>query len=164
MFEKEKISFLCGGSSDITFIVCQIKLLMSFKNRVILVNLDGKILVGKRRVKPALKFSIFGGGLEMGETFEQTAIREAKEETNLDIKNPKVIGLTNNIQTYNEEGMHSISVILLATEFSGELKVMEPDKCESWFWSDPHDLPEPHYEASRIAIECYLEKVFYKNK
>jgi 8-oxo-dGTP diphosphatase len=128
---------------------------------ILLINTEGKILVGKRKVYPAPKYSIFGGALEMGETFEQAAIREAKEETNLDIKNPKVYAITNNIETFNEEGRHSISIMLVSNEFSGELKVMEPDKCESWFWCDPKELPEPHYDASRMAVECYLTNKFY---
>lgn len=130
---------------------------------VILINKEGKILIGKRKTKIAPKYSIFGGALEMGETFEEAAIREAKEETDLDIENPKVFSITNNIETFKEEGIHSISVILVTNEFSGELKVMEPDKCESWFWCDPNDLPEPHYDASRMAIECYLKNKFYLN-
>lgn len=128
---------------------------------VLLINSEGKILVGKRKVNPAPKYSIFGGALEMGETFEEAAIREAKEETNLDIRNPKVFAITNNIETFNEEGKHSISVMLVSNEFSGELKVMEPDKCESWFWCDPHALPDPHYDASQMAVECYLKNKFY---
>lgn len=128
---------------------------------VILVNKEGKILVGKRKVKPSPKYSIFGGGLELGESFEQNAIREAKEETNLDIQNPKVIAITNNLETFTEEGLHSISIILVATEFSGELTVMEPDKCERWLWCDPKNLPQPHYDASRMAVDCYLKKKFY---
>lgn len=128
---------------------------------VLLINSEGKILVGKRKTYPAPKYSIFGGALEMGETFEEAAIREAKEETNLDIRNPKVYAITNNIETYKEEGRHSISVMLVSTDFSGELKVMEPDKCESWFWCDPKDLPQPHYDASRMAVECFLTSKFY---
>lgn len=128
---------------------------------VLLINPEGKILVGKRKSKHAPKYSIFGGALEIGETFEQAAIREAKEETNLDIHNPKVYAITNNLETYQEEGRHSISVMLMATEFSGELKLMEPDKCESWIWVDPQDLPKPHYEASKLAVESYIKSTFY---
>lgn len=128
---------------------------------VILINPEGKILVGRRKTNPAPKHSIFGGALEMGETFEEAAIREAKEETNLDIRNPKVIAVTNNIETYQEEGRHSISVVLVSNEFDGELKLMEPDKCESWVWCDPKQLPEPHYDASRMAVQCYLTSQFY---
>lgn len=128
---------------------------------ILLLNTEGKILVGRRKTNPAPKYSIFGGALEMGETFEEAAIREAKEETNLDIKNPKVYAITNNIDTFKEEGKHSISVMLVATEYTGELKLMEPDKCESWNWVDPKELPEPHYDASRMAVECYLKSKFY---
>ena len=67
---------------------------------VIVVNKAGQILVAKRKAKLAPKYSIFGGGVEMGETFEETAIREAKEETGLTIRNPQVIGLTNNLETF----------------------------------------------------------------
>lgn len=55
-----------------------------------------------------------------------------------------------------------ISVCFLSKEFSGTLTLMEPDKCSGWQWCDPSDLPQPHFEASRQAIACYLEKKFYR--
>ena len=42
-------------------------------------------MVGKRKGSHAQKYSIPGGSLGLGETFEKGAIREIKEETNLDI-------------------------------------------------------------------------------
>ena len=98
----------------------------------------------------------------MGETFEHGAIRELKEEFDLDIKNPKVIGVTNNLETYESEGLHYISVVLLVTEYTGELKIMEPDKCEEWLWADPKNLPEPHFDASRLGVQCYLNGTCYE--
>jgi 8-oxo-dGTP diphosphatase len=129
---------------------------------VILVNHTGQILIGKRKGHHAPYFSIPGGHLECGETFEEAAIREMKEETNLDISTPKVLCITNNLCTYREEGKHVVSVCLVATAFSGELQLMEPDKCEGWQWCDPLELPMPHFEASRLAVACYLEQCFYK--
>ena len=129
---------------------------------VILLNPDGQVLIGKREGSHAPYFSIPGGYLEPGESFETAAIREVKEETGLDILNPTVLCVTNNLQTYEAEGLHVISVCLLAKEFSGNLAVMEPDKCSGWQWCDPSDLPEPHFEASCLAIACYLEKRFYR--
>lgn len=122
---------------------------------------DDKILVGKRKGSHAPYYSIPGGKLDLGETFENTAIREIKEETNLDLKNPKVIAINNDLATYKESGKHFVSVIMLVTEFSGEPKVMEPNKCEEWLWVDPNDLPQPHFEASSKAVRCYLENTFY---
>ena len=128
---------------------------------VILVNPDGHILIGKREGSHAPYWSIPGGYLEPGEPFETAAIREVKEETGLEIANPSVICVTNNLQTHKAEGLHVISVCLLATEFSGNLAVREPEKCSGWQWCDPANLPEPHFEASSMAIACYLEKKFY---
>jgi 8-oxo-dGTP diphosphatase len=129
---------------------------------VIIVNKDGKVLVGKRKSKLAPYYSIPGGHLEMGETFEAGAIREVKEETNLDIQNPVVIAVTNNLETFRAQGKHYVSVVLLATEYTGELKIMEPDKLGEFAWVDPRKLPEPHFDASRLSIKCYLNKSFYE--
>lgn len=122
---------------------------------------DGKVLMGKRINSHAPKFSIPGGHLEEGERFEEAAIREVKEETGITINNPKVIAVTNNLETYKEEGIHYASIILLATDFSGEVKTMEPHKCEGWNWHDPKCVPQPHFDASKKGIQCFLENKFY---
>ncbi len=129
---------------------------------VIVVNNDGKILIGKRKGSHAQTYSIPGGHLDLGETFEVCAIREIKEETNLDILEPKVIAVTNNLETYKKENKHYISIVILAKRFSGELKLMEPEKCESWEWIDPSKLPEPHFDASKLAIDCYIKNSVYE--
>jgi len=129
---------------------------------VVLINKEGRVLIEKRTGSHAREYSIPGGHLELGETFEHGAIRELKEEFDLDIKNPKVIGVTNNLETYESEGLHYISVVLLVTEYTGELKIMEPDKCEEWLWADPKNLPEPHFDASRLGVQCYLNGTCYE--
>lgn len=128
---------------------------------IIIVNKEGNILVGKRIGGHAQKYSIPGGHLELGETFEQAAIREVKEETDLDIFSPKVISISNNIETFKEEGVHYVSVILVAKEYSGELKNMELTKCGGWNWVNPKELPEPHFDASALGVKSYLEGSFY---
>ncbi|AFC72294.1 ADP-ribose pyrophosphatase MutT [Rickettsia rhipicephali str. 3-7-female6-CWPP] len=45
-----------------------------------------------------------GGHLEFGETFEECAIREVLEETNLIIENPQFIAVTNDI--FEKEQKH----------------------------------------------------------
>ncbi|MDD4624926.1 MAG: NUDIX domain-containing protein [Candidatus Paceibacterota bacterium] len=125
---------------------------------VIILRDDGKILIGKRKGKFVPEYSIPGGHLDMGETFEEGASREVKEETGMEIKNPKVVSVSNNLETYKKTGRHYISVNLLATEFKGEPKVMEPDKCSGYIWCDPKKVPEPHFEASRRGLEMYFKK------
>jgi 8-oxo-dGTP diphosphatase len=48
---------------------------------------DGRVLVVRRAQPPAHGFyTLPGGGVELGETLEQAVIREAREETGLDIE------------------------------------------------------------------------------
>ena len=60
---------------------------------------EGKLLLEKRRSNPGKgKWSIPGGIVELGETLEQTVIREVKEETNLDVERPEHIDIVDNIE------------------------------------------------------------------
>lgn len=127
----------------------------------VIIEKDGQILIGKRVGRHAPYYSIPGGHLEPGETFAQGAVREIKEETNLDIVKPKVIAITNNLETFKKESKHYISIILFTKEFEGELEVMEPDKINEWQWVDPKNLPQPHFDGSKMGVQCYLDKVFY---
>ncbi|MFH1405284.1 MAG: NUDIX domain-containing protein [Patescibacteria group bacterium] len=128
---------------------------------VIIENDQGQILIGKRIGDIAPYYSIPGGHVEPGETFEQTAVREIAEEVGLELLNPVVIAITNNLQTYQENGKHYISIIVHCTEFNGEPQNNEPHKCEGWSWVDPQELPEPHFDASKLGVKCYLDKCFY---
>lgn len=127
----------------------------------VIIFYNNKILIGKRKGSHSPFYSIPGGHLEIGETFEESAIREIKEETNLEIINPEVISVINDLHTYKTENRHYISVILSANNFNGELKNLEPEKCEGWEWVDPLNLPEPHFESSRKAVECFIKNKFY---
>jgi ADP-ribose pyrophosphatase YjhB (NUDIX family) len=128
----------------------------------VIIQRGGEILLGQRKGWQEGFYSIPGGLLETGETFEQGAIREVREETGLELIDPRVIALTNNLETFARTGKHHISVILYTDEFRGEPLLMEPDKCAGWGWYDPRRLPEPHFEASRRAVACFLKGSFYE--
>ena len=66
---------------------------------VIIINQQGEVLLGKRSSQHAPYWSIPGGHMEAGESFEQAAQREIFEETGLNINEMKVIGLCNNPAT-----------------------------------------------------------------
>ncbi|MEI6843380.1 MAG: NUDIX domain-containing protein [bacterium] len=135
---------------------------------VILEN-NGKILMGMRHPDPDKADSAFrssgewclpGGKLEWGESFEEGAIREVKEETSITIKNPKVISVHN----CKNEHAHFMTVGLVATEWKGEAKVTEPDEIIQWEWFDLDNLPSPRYFPSFEVIENYLQGKFYINR
>lgn len=71
-----------------------------------------------------------GGKVEFGESFVDSVIREAKEETNLDIKNPKLVGI---ITWISDEGK-DVGLIYETTDFYGEL--VEENREGRLFWMD----------------------------
>jgi len=126
----------------------------------------GKILLGMRQPDPDKAASSFrssgewtlpGGKLEWGETFEEGAAREVKEETSIIIKNQKVISVHN----CKNEHAHFMTVGLLVREWDGESNVMEPDEIIEWKWFDLNNLPEPRYFPSSEVIENYQKGKFY---
>jgi len=62
--------------------------LMIYKKKILLLLRDNK-----PDITDPNKWCLPGGGLEENETFEQALVREVKEETNIDIKNYKLIGI-----------------------------------------------------------------------
>jgi 8-oxo-dGTP diphosphatase len=65
---------------------------------------DGKILLEKRKNEPGKgKWSIPGGLVELGEGAKETAIREVREETSLEVEEPMLIDVVDNI-TKDENG------------------------------------------------------------
>ena len=59
---------------------------------------EGKLLLEKRSNEPSKgKWTIPGGLVELGENIEQAVIRETKEETCLDVENPRLIDVIDNV-------------------------------------------------------------------
>ncbi|OMQ24812.1 ADP-ribose pyrophosphatase [Serratia oryzae] len=129
---------------------------------VIIVNPQGLILLGKRCGSHAPFWSIPGGHLDPGETFEQCARREVAEETGLQIAPPRFIGISNNLQTWQAEGKHTVSICMWVQHPGGQPELKEPEKCAEWRWCSPTALPEPHFEASRNAIALWLSGNVYQ--
>ncbi|MEM3700682.1 MAG: NUDIX hydrolase [Candidatus Bathyarchaeia archaeon] len=59
---------------------------------------DGKILLEKRKSEPGRgKWSIPGGLVELGESVSQTVVREVAEETGLEVCEPELIDVVDNV-------------------------------------------------------------------
>ena len=54
-----------------------------------------------------------------------------------------------------------MTVGLLASDWEGEAKVIEPDEIVNWQWFDLKQLPEQIYFPSQEVIENYLQNKFY---
>lgn len=119
----------------------------------------GKFLLGKRLGEHGTgAWSVPGGWLEFGETFEAAAKREVKEETNLDIQNIRIGAVTNAV--FANEGTHSVAVWLLSDWRAGEPTIMEPEKFAEQGWFDFESLPEPMYLHFEELLESkYIEEI-----
>jgi len=112
---------------------------------------DGKVLMGKRQgAHGAGEYAYPGGHLEFGESFEDCARREAREETGIEIDNVRFLRLAN-VQKYS--GKHYVDIALAADWKSGEPKVLEPNKVDGWKWYELDKLPDPLFEFCYSAFD-----------
>lgn len=114
---------------------------------------DNKLLLGKRKSELGKgTWGLPGGKLEFGEEPTDCAIRELKEETNLITSTDNLVfcGFSN---TIFDDNLHYITLIYNIISYTGELKIMEEDKCEKWEWFDLNNLPQNLFKP----LENYLK-------
>jgi len=97
---------------------------------------DGKVLLTKRE-----DFEVWclpGGGVEEGESLAEAGIREAKEETGLDVELTRLVGVYSRMGG----GMHDVHAVLYAAKpIGGELKLQAGETVEAAYF--PFDqLPD----------------------
>lgn len=106
---------------------------------------DGKFLMQQRLGAHGVgTWSVPGGHLEFGESWEECAAREVAEESGLTISNPKFLAVTNDL--FAEKGKHYISIWMTSDWGRGEPSIIEPDKCTAQGWFDFKSLPSPLFE------------------
>lgn len=103
---------------------------------------DGKFIMGQRLgAHGAETWSIPGGHLEFGESWEECAKREVLEETGLNIDNVRFLAATNDI--FSSEGKHYVTIWVESDWVSGEPTIVEPDKLVKLEWRSFDNLPQP---------------------
>jgi 8-oxo-dGTP diphosphatase len=105
-------------------------------------NDEGQVLFQRRTgAHGAGTWSVPGGHLEMGETFEQAVVREVREEIGIDVLKAKFSAVTNNLPGAwsNRSGVpnHYITIMMNAERWQGEPRICEPDKISELKWAHP---------------------------
>ena len=95
-----------------------------------------------------------GGKVEISESFLDSVIREAKEETNLDIKNPRLVGII----TWLAEEVKDVGLLYETEEFSGEL--IEKNREGRLFWQDYESFKKEANKSMSMdkILEVYERK------
>ena len=110
-----------------------------------------KVLLGKRKgAHGEGEYAGLGGHLEYGESIEDCAKREAMEEAGIEIKNIRLLCVSN-IKKYDK---HYLDIGLLVEWAKNEPKIMESDRAESWDWYDLTNLPSPLFACEPNYIEA----------
>lgn len=87
-----------------------------------------------------------------GESFEECAAREVKEETGLEIDKPQYLTVTNNVIS---EKVHTVCIFIRAVpaDPNKQPETLEPEKCAGWDWYEWNNLPKPLFGPLQDMVQ-----------
>lgn len=107
------------------------------------------------------EWSFPGGHLEWGETVFETAKREVKEETCLDVNKFKLIAVVDELRYIKTDNKHYLNIGVKAEYQGGDPKIIEPEKCKEWRWFSLDDLPDKLLEGAELEIRNFKSGEIY---
>ena len=120
---------------------------------------EGRILLAKRTDNQL--WTIPGGGMKPGETIAETAIREVKEETGIDVEVVSLIGIYSNPQHVVEysdgEVRQQFSICFACQPVGGEPTPSDETNEVGYFSPDETESIDIH-PSIRLRIQHFLEK------
>lgn len=122
---------------------------------------DDKVLINIRRDEPYKgQVDLIGGFIEPGETAEHAAVREAKEETGLDVKIVKMFGTY--ADQYGKDGVYTMNIQFIVEITGGEMKAS--DDAAALEWIDIKEIPNIKFEGFKNTEDTLkdLHKEFVK--
>ncbi len=124
----------------------------------VVVDQAGRILLHRRDDNEL--WSIPGGAMEVGERIADTAVREVKEETGLDVQPEALVGIYTNprhvVEYADGEVRQQFSVCFACRVVGGELTTSE-ESLEVGFFTPVEIEAMPMHESIRLRIRHSLE-------
>ncbi|GBG78149.1 hypothetical protein CBR_g26184 [Chara braunii] len=122
----------------------------------VLVVRDQSVIIGRRKGSHGTgTYALPGGHLDFGESWEECAIREVKEETGLDIANVRYAWVSNCVMLDEPKPCHYITLFMRAElrNVADEPENLEPDKCEEWQWVVWPRIPFPRFAPLQTLLD-----------
>ena len=110
----------------------------------------GRVLLIERRNAPA-GWALPGGFVDRGEPAERAALREAKEETSLDVRLETLLGVYSDPE--RDPRGHTVSLVYIAR---GEGEAQAQDDALALRWIDPEDRQQTLAFDHRRILDDYL--------
>jgi len=118
----------------------------------VIVMRGAQVLLGQRLgAHGAHSWALPGGHLEFGESPADCARREVAEETGLALAAVRPGPYTNTV--FEAEGLHYITLFMLADCLQGEPQRLEPHKCAGWHWVAWQALPQPLFAPLQQLVD-----------
>jgi ADP-ribose pyrophosphatase YjhB (NUDIX family) len=122
---------------------------------------DGKILM-QRRCNTGFMDGFYGvpaGHLEGNETAREGAAREFREEIGIEVdpEDLKVVHVMHRKAKDDER----VDFFMTTERYEGEIRNLEPHKCDDLSWFSLESLPENTIDYVRVAIEAFLRNEPY---
>jgi 8-oxo-dGTP diphosphatase len=100
-----------------------------------------------------------GGGLDLGDSIEETLLKELKEEYCIEPISYNFLGYKELFREHEGQKTHWISFDFLVLVDREKVKNGEPHKFEEIGWFKLDDLPKPLHSAAPIILEKFKDKL-----
>jgi ADP-ribose pyrophosphatase YjhB (NUDIX family) len=105
-------------------------------------------------------YDLVTGHVEEKEPFTIAAVREGKEESGVEI-NPKDLEFAHAMKRLQDGTQERINIFFVVKKWIGELKNMEPEKCDDLNWFNINNLPDNIVPYVKKALEHINEGKHY---